>query len=49
MLQDGATLRGARLAYKPYSTLSATKDNAIVYPTWYSGLKAPLGLTTSFV
>ena len=36
-LQSGITLRGAQLAYKTYGTLSAAKDNAIVYPTWYSG------------
>jgi homoserine O-acetyltransferase/O-succinyltransferase len=36
-LQGGATLRGAKLAYQTYGTLSAAKDNAIVYPTWYSG------------
>jgi homoserine O-acetyltransferase/O-succinyltransferase len=36
-LQRGATLRGAHLAYKTFGTLSAKRDNAIVYPTWYSG------------
>jgi len=36
-LSGGATLRNARLAYKIYGTLSANRDNAIVYPTWYSG------------
>lgn len=36
-LQRGATLRGAKLAYKTFGTLSPEKDNAIVYPTWYSG------------
>lgn len=36
-LQRGATLREAKLAYKTFGTLSAKKDNAIVYPTWYSG------------
>lgn len=36
-LQRGATLRGAKLAYKTFGTLSPAKDNAIVYPTWYSG------------
>src|SRR3954454_879012 len=36
-VQEGATLREARLAYKTYGTLSEGKDNAIVYPTWYSG------------
>ncbi len=36
-LTCGITLRGARLAYKTYGTLSDERDNAIVYPTWYSG------------
>jgi homoserine O-acetyltransferase/O-succinyltransferase len=36
-LQGGATLRGARLAYKTYGTLAADRRNAVVYPTWYSG------------
>jgi homoserine O-acetyltransferase len=36
-LQHGITLRGAKLAYKTYGTLNARRDNAIVYPTWYSG------------
>ena len=36
-LQGGATIRGCKLAYKSFGTLSPAKDNAIVYPTWYSG------------
>jgi homoserine O-acetyltransferase len=36
-LACGATLRPARIAYQTYGTLNAAKDNAIVYPTWYSG------------
>ena len=36
-LQHGATLRDAKLAYKTYGQLNADKNNAIVYPTWYSG------------
>jgi homoserine O-acetyltransferase len=36
-LQSGATLRGAKLAYKTYGTLNVDKSNVIVYPTWYSG------------
>ena len=36
-LSCGITLRGARVAYKTYGTLSEARDNAIVYPTWYSG------------
>ena len=37
VLQKGATLRGAKLAYKTYGTLNAKKDNVIIQPTWYSG------------
>lgn len=37
VLQRGATLRGAKLAYKTFGELNAAKDNVIVYPTWYSG------------
>jgi len=37
ILQRGATLRDAKLAYKTYGTLNEEKSNAIVYPTWYSG------------
>jgi homoserine O-acetyltransferase len=36
-LQRGATLRGCKLAFKTFGELNARKDNAIVYPTWYSG------------
>jgi homoserine O-acetyltransferase len=36
-LECGATLRPAKVAYQTYGTLNAAKDNAIVYPTWYSG------------
>lgn len=36
-LQNGAMLRDAKLAYKTFGTLNAAGDNAIVYPTWYSG------------
>lgn len=34
VLQEGATLRGARLAYKTFGNLNEDKSNAIVYPTW---------------
>ena len=37
VLQCGKTLRKAKLAFKTFGTLNAAKDNAIVYPTWYSG------------
>ena len=37
VLQSGATLRGAKLAYKTYGTLNSAKDNAIVFPTFFGG------------
>jgi homoserine O-acetyltransferase len=36
-LSGGATLADARIAFKTYGRLNDTRDNAIVYPTWYSG------------
>lgn len=33
VLQEGQTLRNAKLAYKTYGKLNDTKDNVIVYPT----------------
>lgn len=37
VLEGGATLRGARLAYTTYGTLAPDRSNAVLYPTWYSG------------
>lgn len=36
-VQSGMTLPRVELAYKTYGELSPTRDNVIVYPTWYSG------------
>lgn len=36
-LQGGATIRGCQMAYKTFGALNPAKDNAVVYPTWYSG------------
>ena len=36
-LQSGATLPGARLAYKTYGSLDASGANVIVMPTFYTG------------
>lgn len=36
-LQSGETIKDCRLAYETYGSLNAAADNAIVYPTWYSG------------
>ena len=37
ILQSGATLRGARLAFKTYGSLNHARDNVIVYPTFFGG------------
>jgi homoserine O-acetyltransferase len=37
VLQSGAMLPDMKLGYKTYGTLNASRDNAVVYPTFYSG------------
>ncbi len=34
-LRSGGTLRGARIAWRSHGTLSAARDNVVVYPTSY--------------
>jgi homoserine O-acetyltransferase len=36
-LEEGGKLRNLKLAYATFGTLSPNKDNAILFPTWYSG------------
>ena len=36
-LLSGETLPGARLAYKTYGSLSASRDRVVVMPTFYTG------------
>jgi homoserine O-acetyltransferase len=36
LLQRGGTLKSARIVYKTFGTLSAQRDNVILYPTSYS-------------
>ena len=38
MLQSGATLWNARLAFTTYGTLNAARDNAVLIPTFYAGI-----------
>jgi homoserine O-acetyltransferase len=38
VLQSGATLWNARLAYTTYGVLNAARDNAVLIPTFYAGL-----------
>jgi homoserine O-acetyltransferase len=37
VVQSGETLKGVRLAFKTYGQLSPARDNAILYPTFFSG------------
>lgn len=37
ILQNGAIIKDAKLAYQTYGALNQTKTNVILYPTWYSG------------
>lgn len=36
-LENGGKIRNLELAYATFGQLSAKKDNAILFPTWYSG------------
>ena len=36
-LQDGVALPSVKIAYKTHGVLNSAKDNAILFPTWYSG------------
>jgi len=37
ILESGDCIRDAKLAYSTFGSLSPEKDNAILFPTWYSG------------
>jgi homoserine O-acetyltransferase len=37
VLESGGTIRGLELAYSTFGRLAPAKDNAILFPTWYSG------------
>lgn len=36
-LEEGGTIRGLKLAYATFGALSPKRDNAILFPSWYSG------------
>ena len=40
MLQKGGFLPSVRLAYRTIGALNAAKDNAILIPSWYTGIDA---------
>ncbi|HEY0663231.1 MAG TPA: hypothetical protein VGD18_01355, partial [Thiobacillaceae bacterium] len=39
-LQCGAVLDGLHLRYEVHGSLAATKDNAVLFPTWFGGRHA---------
>lgn len=39
-LDSGTTLPGARIVYTTYGTLNDTRDNVIVWPSWFTGSHA---------
>ena len=41
-LEDGSRIRNLTLAYATFGKLSPRKDNAILFPTWYSGTNKKL-------
>ena len=41
-LELGGALRGARIAYRTHGTLSAARDNAVLFPHMYAGAPASL-------
>lgn len=43
-LEDGGKIRNLTLAYATFGTLSPKKDNAILFPSWYSGTNKILEL-----
>jgi len=43
-LESGDKIRSLKLAYATFGTLSANKDNAILFPSWYSGTNKVLEL-----
>lgn len=42
-LEEGGCIRGLKIAYAVHGKLNATKDNAILIPTWYSGTSKVIG------
>jgi homoserine O-acetyltransferase len=41
-LDSGVVLPDAKIAYATYGTLNTARDNAIVFPTWFTGTHADL-------
>lgn len=41
-LESGATVKGCRVGYRTFGTLDATKDNAVLVPTWFLGTTGDL-------
>jgi homoserine O-acetyltransferase len=41
-LQDGSTLASCRIGYRTFGNLNASRSNAVLFPTWFSGKSAAL-------
>lgn len=41
-LSSGAVLDSCRLAYRTYGKLNAARDNAVLFPTWFTGRSSDL-------
>src|ERR1035441_4588916 len=41
-LGSGAKLAACRIGYRTFGALNAAQDNAIIFPTWFSGNSADL-------
>lgn len=51
-VESGETIRDCRIAYRTFGTLNASKDNAVLWPTWFTGRTSDLvalGVPTKFV
>ncbi len=42
-LESGATITQCRLGYRTYGTLNAAKDNAVLFPVWFTGRSGDVG------
>lgn len=42
-LVSGKQIENCRLGYRTYGTLNAARSNAVLFPTWFSGVSADLG------
>ncbi|RRA47192.1 alpha/beta fold hydrolase [Acidipila sp. EB88] len=43
MLESGATIESCRLGYRTFGTLDAARDNAVLFPMWFTGRSGDVG------